>query len=114
MGILADAHKRMAAVKSHLLLSPDPLSFDHPLLCLCGIRVMRPRPEVMWDLSVRHFWPEFNSLRDCPLCVRIAERDARPGQIYLYVVSEAPEAEAEQYSGRCIESLEEVVGKVAG
>ena len=73
---------------------------------------MRPKPELMWNFGLRCFWPEFNTLRDCSLCIRIAERDVTPGQEYLYILSEAPEAE--QYRGDCITSLEEAVEKVTG
>ena len=98
-------------MRSHLLLSADPLTFDHPLRCLCGARVMRPRAEMMVDLNER-CWPEFSTLRDCGKCVDLAEHDYAPGQQYLYILTEAPEADF--YRGDAIESLMDAVEKVGG
>lgn len=109
-------------MKSHIVICLEPLPLDEKTVGLCGAEIAHPSP-VMWvDLNERPL-PEWNSLLDCARCFRLAESESMAGfreraekssRVYLYIVSEAQEALAEQYRGDCIEGLVETVEKAEG
>lgn len=81
--------------QSHLRISAEPIHFlsGGEMLGLCGATVKNPVSEMFCEVGVRGM-PDFKPLRDCRKCFDKAELITE-NKIYVYVLREGPEVEAE-------------------
>lgn len=81
----------MGEVRSHLLISLDPLQLKSgaEVRSLCGAIVKNPAAEMFSEVGLRGM-PECQPLRDCKKCFEAAAH-FQGGELYVYVVREGQE-----------------------